>query len=197
MYSSAFVMMLAAATEYFRSLNPDGPELDAGPTGWVWPMPVLRDRRMPVISDGWGSGRDGNSRKHRGVDVMYKRPARVSLERAKAEHGSIAYEVPNGTPVLAARAGKVWSLGHSEYGHSVILDHGKPWATFYQHLQGHSVRKGDLVRAGQVLGLCGHGEKPGDGGIRHLHFAVWKGGGEEAAIDPQAMMGAWQRLGPL
>lgn len=203
MYDQALATMLAAASAYFRALKLEhgGQLAPDDPTGWVFPIPILRDGRRPVISDGWGSGRDGGARRHRGVDCMYKRKVRVSKEQARAEHGSVSYDVPPGTPVLAARAGKVWSYGHSEYGWNVILDHGKPWATFYQHLVEVSpaVRggRGAPIAAGQALGPVGYGEKPGDGGIRHLHFAVWRGGGEEAAIDPEPMMASWQRLGPF
>lgn len=132
---------------------------------------------------------------------MYRRPRPVSPEQARGEHGSKYYDIPSGTPVLAARAGVVWSFGESLLGWNVIIDHGKPFATLYQHLDVVSaiVRqgRGTPIVAGTRLGQAGYGNKPGDGAIRHLHFALWVGGGEASAVDPEPRMGSWALVGPL
>lgn len=171
------------------------PQYDSGlgaalaPGTWVWPVLRHPDGRPPKISSGWGSERvetaaqDAHS--HRGVDIMYRRPHEVSSSVYKPEHGSPYYEAPAGTLILAAHDGVVWSTGSGLLGKNIILDHGKPYATFYQHLEKVYVRKGERVVAGQVIGVMGHGLI---GSIRHLHFAVWQGGGESHAIDPQKWM---------
>lgn len=159
------------------------------PIGWIVPMPRLGDR-LPVISDGWGSPRDGGTRLHRGADWMYKRPRRVSVEQAHREHGSIAYDVPRGTPALAAAAGTVREMATTSRGHSVTLDHGGGWETFYQHLYDWApgLREGQRVSAGQILGTVGHSPSEPNG-IRHLHFAVWRDGD---AVDPAPYAKTWR-----
>jgi len=114
---------------------------------------------------------------------------------------------PPGTAILAARDARVWFVGRAATGWSIVLDHGKPWATFYAHLQtvdlplhamGH--RQGGeaaiIVKAGDVLGTMGgnpntdRGKGAVDGSrLRHLHFEAWyKGAGNDAAVDPQREM---------
>lgn len=159
------------------------------PLDWLLPMPRLADGRPPVISDGWGSQRDGGARTHKGVDVMYRRPRAVSSAEARREHGSQNYEVPRGTPVYAARAGVIANAVKTERGHGVLVDHGDGWSTFYQHLEGleRGVAKGRRVLRGQRLGTVGYSLADG-AQIRHLHFEVWRNG---VALDPQAMMATW------
>lgn len=167
-----------------------------GPGVWCWPMPILTDGRPPVVSDGWGSRRDGGARQHRGVDIMYERIARVLPDEAKRDHGSIAYEVPEGTEIYAAHDGTIWSAGQTERGGAVVIDHGKPYATFYQHLSRiyPHVKKGALVKAGEPIGTCGF--SPIDGArIRHLHFEIWEGGAGDHAVNPEPRIYSWAKRG--
>ena len=67
-----------------------------------------------------------------------------------------------------------------EAGNAVVVGHGDGWETQYSHLRRGSVcvRPGDVVSAGQklgVAGLSGHTE------FVHLHFEVRKDG---APVDP-------------
>jgi murein DD-endopeptidase MepM/ murein hydrolase activator NlpD len=142
--------------------------------GWVWPVPTTQ-QGAAVISQ------EFRRPAHLGVDVMFRVGGRFVADA--------------GTPVVAARAGRVWSTGHTARGWNVVLDHGAPWATFYQHLADEPVVKaGDVVTAGQRLGFMG--VDPTDAaGVRHLHFAVWyKGNGDSASVDPGAAMQGWGRL---
>jgi murein DD-endopeptidase MepM/ murein hydrolase activator NlpD len=159
---------------------------------WVWPVPSYRGRR-PVISDGWGSARDGGVRQHRGVDIMFKRAHReefVADFPPGTPDGSKGYFVPPGTVTVAASDGRIWSAGWTPRGYAVVIDHGKPWATYYAHLASLQVAAGDGVRAGQPLGVIG--ADPLDSQkLRHLHFALWNGGAGESAIDPEPVMHGW------
>lgn len=141
--------------------------------GWVVPVPDMAGPRA-MISNGFVRPT------HLGVDLLY--------------HGTLGYYAPDGLPVVAARAGKVWSTGVTERGHNVVVDHGAPFATFYQHLARVDVAKGQEVKAGDQLGLVG--ADPTDAQhIRHLHFAVWyKGNGDSASVDPAAAMASWRRV---
>ena len=154
-------------------------------TGWSWPIPQLEmsgAMLLPAISQEY---RGGGASPHYGLDLMYGRPG--------------AYFVPAGAvPVLAARAGALWSVHRTARGWGVVIDHGAPWATYYQHLESvvpelESAPRGTPIAAGQPLGVMG--SDPLDGGhVRHLHFAVWyQGHGDAASVDPADAMSGWVR----
>jgi murein DD-endopeptidase MepM/ murein hydrolase activator NlpD len=76
-----------------------------------------------------------------------------------------------GTPILAARDGVVGLAGWNPggYGNYVIVVHDQGYATLYGHLQRSIVRAGDVVNAGQQIGLMGStGLSTGS----HLHFEL-------------------------
>lgn len=156
---------------------------------WLWPMPRLPDGRPPVISDGWGSPRDGGARTHKGADVMYRRPLPVTSAAAKTDHGSKNYEVPRGTEVFAAGGGTIRYAKLTSRGHAVVIEHADNVQTFYQHLEqlGPAAKAGATVAQGTVLGTVGY--DPLDvHGIRHLHFEIWIAG---VATPPEAYMKTW------
>ena len=66
------------------------------------------------------------------------------------------------------------STGNASYGNFVKIEHKNGYATLYAHMQkGLSVRNGDYVKKGQVLGYMGNS---GNANGAHLHFEVWKDG---------------------
>jgi murein DD-endopeptidase MepM/ murein hydrolase activator NlpD len=140
--------------------------------GWVWPVPS-RAGSPALISQ------EFHAPAHLGVDIMYR------------EGGK--WTAPEGTPILAARDGKVWSTGQTARGHNVVLDHGAPWATFYQHLTEVLVAKGQAVVAGQRIGTMG-ADPTDQQGLRHLHFETWYKGNGEHAVDPGPAMATWRRV---
>lgn len=160
-------------------------------TGWVWPVLRHKDGRPPKVSSGWGSPRNAgtpDSHSHRGVDIMYRRPEAVPRAVYKKDKGSANYEAPKGTLIIAPHDATVWSVKRTQRGVSIILDHGKPFATFHQHLDEAFVKKGQRVITGQAIGVMGHGQLSD---IRHLHFELWVNGGGAAAVDPQPLMKSW------
>ncbi len=56
------------------------------------------------------------------------------------------------------------------FGNSVIIDHGFGLCTLYSHLSSFSVKKGDKVNRGDIIGRTG---KTGLAGGDHLHFGVF------------------------
>jgi septal ring factor EnvC (AmiA/AmiB activator) len=99
-------------------------------------------------------------------------------------HG-IGIKAAVGTPVRSVAAGTVSLAGPlGLYLTSVLLDHGGGYYTFYAYLNDATVRPGDHVIRGQVIGHVG-GESSDEG--PHLHFEIRGQGG--IALDP----GNWLR----
>jgi hypothetical protein len=152
--------------------------------------------RAPVISDGFESRREGRVR-HGGVDIMFKRQPSDAFPSG-SPNGSRMFVMPDGIPALAARDGVVWSAMKTPIGFSVVIDHGKPFATYYTHLERMFVaptapREGrQRVVAGQPIGIIGY--SPLDGAkLKHLHFELWRGGPNDK-IDPAIAMRSWKVL---
>jgi murein DD-endopeptidase MepM/ murein hydrolase activator NlpD len=107
-----------------------------------------------------------------------------------------------GTPIVAAHAGKVESVGYSNgYGYYVVLrGEGTRFDFVYGHMKGRSwAGRNRRVKAGQRLGSVG--QTGSDSGVCHLHFELWKGrwfaGGSRT--DPLPHLRAWDGFsgGPL
>jgi len=94
-------------------------------------------------------------------------------------HAGIDIVVNLGTPVKAAADGVVADVGYNgNYGNYIILSHGDGYQTLYGHLTAYSVRAGQHVSQGAVMGISGStGYSTGP----HLHFGLYRNG---AAINP-------------
>lgn len=136
-------------------------------------------------------------RLHAAISSMDLRIKLPFLEGEKYElfqgnHGSFSHSglnqyawdfgLPEGTPVVAAAAGRVVRVKQDSgrggttsdffaHGNTVILDHGHGLFTQYLHLKKSSarVREGEMVEAGQILALSGN---TGFSSVPHLHFQV-------------------------
>lgn len=89
-------------------------------------------------------------------------------------HQGVDLVAAHGTPVKAPAAGAVALAGnHGGYGLAVIVDHGSGVQTLYGHLSRVSVKNGERVARGQLLGHAGNtGRSTG----AHLHYEVTVGG---------------------
>lgn len=107
------------------------------------------------------SGQFGNQRVFNGVP--------------KNPHNGTDIAAQEATPVKAAGNGKVVLSGKNYFytGNMVIIDHGQGLQTIYAHLQKATVKKGDAVQKGDIIGYVGHtGRAVG----AHLHWgASWRG----------------------
>ncbi len=96
------------------------------------------------------------------------------LHRYRA-HLGIDYAAPRGTPVKAARAGKIIFAGRKGgYGNTIIIKHEGIYKTLYAHLRNfrRGIRRGKYVKKGQVIGYVGTtGLSTGP----HLHFGLYRG----------------------
>ena len=88
----------------------------------------------------------------------------------KKFHGGIDIAVPSGTPIRAAKAGKVLSSGWIKgFGRIVTIDHGNGVVTSYAHNSKLLVKAGERVQRGQVI--C----RSGNSGLStgpHLDFRI-------------------------
>lgn len=99
------------------------------------------------------------------VDPFKKRPG---------WHNGIDMAAYHGAPIVAAGPGVVSFAGvRSGYGRLVEIDHGHGFKSRYGHLSGITVKKGETVEVGDLVGKMGTtGRSTGD----HLHFEVWFNG---------------------
>ena len=99
-----------------------------------------------------------------------------------------------GTPLVAARGGRVQYAGYqAAAGNYVVIDgKGTPNDFMYAHLAEPSpLHTGETVRTGQPIGIVGD---TGDATACHLHFEIWgppgwyEGG---SPFDPLAELEKW------
>jgi murein DD-endopeptidase MepM/ murein hydrolase activator NlpD len=105
----------------------------------------------------------------------------------KLQHLGTDLEAASGTPVMAVNDGVV-TLTKSlwDYGNTVMVDHGAHIFSLYLHLSGFTVKVGDRVTKGQVIGYVG---QTGYALAPHLHLSIWVNG---TSIDPLAFIAATQ-----
>lgn len=96
------------------------------------------------------------------VDPFNKRPA---------AHWGLDLAAYRDAPIVTSGPGTViFSGNRGGYGLLVEVDHGHGFRTRYAHLRSLAVKKGDVVKAGDLVGRMGStGRSTGD----HLHYEVW------------------------
>ena len=112
------------------------------------------------------------------------------------KHKGIDYAASVGTPVFAANTGVVsWAGPGAQspgvWGGNEIHVLGKGIETWYAHLSQIGVKLGEMVRAGQQIGLSGN---TGISSGPHLHFGVFQGGWPND-LDPGAFLSGKQASG--
>lgn len=156
--------LIAAAEAKARELGMDDIAGTVG--GYAWPCNGIRW----ITSKFGGRNSPGGigSTNHKGVDIG----------------------TPMGTPVLAAKAGKVtWASWNGGYGNCVIISHGKGNSTLYGHLSSYNVKVGDSVSQGQVIAYSG---STGNSTGPHLHFGIKE---NDSWVDPLSYLTGWQYYG--
>lgn len=88
-------------------------------------------------------------------------------------HNGIDFGVPIGTPVLAAADGIIFAAGNNgrlQYGRFIVIKHDNGLSTLYGHLSRQSVKTGDQVKRGDIIGYSGN---TGYAFGPHLHFGAY------------------------
>ncbi|MEV0453858.1 M23 family metallopeptidase [Catellatospora methionotrophica] len=104
----------------------------------------------------------------------YNLTSRYGMRWGKLHRGLDLAGLPEGTPYMAVRGGKVVQSGwNGGYGNSVIIDHGGGIQTLYGHSSKVLVKVGQEVKAGDVIALLGN---TGYSFGTHLHLEVYVDG---------------------
>jgi Peptidase family M23 len=105
--------------------------------------------------------------------------------KKKVRHDGIDYAAPSGTPVRAAAAGTVRTVGpRGVNGNLISIVHPHGYETYYAHLSRFApgIKPGSKVKQRQLIAYVGStGRSTGP----HLHFALKRGG---ALIDPNSQL---------
>ena len=98
------------------------------------------------------------------------RPSSHFGPRRRRFHYGLDLAQPTGEPIYAAFDGVVRiSKYNRSYGNLVIIHHANGLETYYAHLSKRNVVAGQLVKSGELIGLCGNtGRSFGS----HLHFEI-------------------------
>ena len=93
------------------------------------------------------------------------------LTGKQAKHNGI--DVVGSDTILAVADGKcVKSYSSKSYGETIILDHhinGKQYQSLYAHLSKRNIKRGDVVKQGNIIGFMGN---TGHSSGKHLHFEL-------------------------
>jgi murein DD-endopeptidase MepM/ murein hydrolase activator NlpD len=108
------------------------------------------------------------------------------IYKARRMHTGIDFAAPRGTPIYATGDGKVVlaenSLLKTGYGNQVEIDHGFGYLTKYAHMQMFTVKVGQQVKRGDLIGYVG---STGGSTAPHLHYEIIKDGKK---VDPIQFM---------
>lgn len=90
-------------------------------------------------------------------------------------HNGVDMSCAQGTPIYAARSGKVTVASYQAggAGNYVSINHGDGYSSIYMHMTHYIVSPGQYVTAGQVIGYVG---STGGSTGPHLHFGIARNG---------------------
>ena len=181
----------------------------AGVTGCTNKVQLVR-----MTVDGRDEWYDASGRGERRGSMAMPAAGRISSGFGMRRHPILGYvrmhkgmdiAAPWGSPVFAASDGIVQFAGRaSGYGNLVRITHAGPYGTGYGHLSRITVRPGQRVRRGQLIGAVGNvGLSTGP----HLHYELYRNGvpinprsvafSVERQLDAGAMSALRSRLGRL
>jgi murein DD-endopeptidase MepM/ murein hydrolase activator NlpD len=201
--------LAAAAIERSTGLNPDG-SLGAPPSS-AEPMPPEPEPRRELASPDLGQYQTGSTGASlpppgattdvaaaagiedtppAGPSVRLTRPVEgpvaigFSKEPGPARNDGVDFAAPAGSPVVAAADGEVALVSQSlgGLGTIVLLRHPNDLLTVYGRVDGVTVQKGEIVEAGQTIGVVSDAAPPGE---PRMHFEVRRGA---ESLDPMEFL---------
>ena len=116
----------------------------------------VTNKELKRLSSGYG----------RRIDPYYKKPK---------FHYGVDFSAPKGTPIYATGNGTVKKTKKSRrgFGNHIVIDHGYGYESLYAHMQKYTVRRGQKVKRGDLIGYVGNS---GKSTAPHLHYEVHKDG---------------------
>ena len=177
------VTKVPAAEESEQIVSDEEPtEIDDAPPNFALKKPILDDEVPVVKSVPQQATELGATPTMRGMRWPVK--GKIISEYGAKPNGlkneGINIAVPEGTGVRAAESGVVAYAGNElkGYGNLVLIRHEGGWVTAYAHAKELFVKRGDIVRRGDVIAKAG---QTGSVSSPQLHFEVRKGA---TAMDP-------------
>jgi len=91
--------------------------------------------------------------------------------KRKKMHAGMDFTCPKGTDIQATGAGVIEKVTKkkSGYGTHIIINHGYGYQSLYAHMASVTVKAGDKVKRGQIIGTVGN---TGTSTAPHLHYEV-------------------------
>ena len=116
----------------------------------------VKNKELKRVASGYG----------RRIDPYYK--------KLKFHYG-VDFSAPKGTPIYATGNGTVAKVEKSKrgFGNHVVINHGFGYESLYAHMSKYTVRKGQKVKRGDIIGYVG---STGKSTAPHLHYEVHKDG---------------------
>jgi murein DD-endopeptidase MepM/ murein hydrolase activator NlpD len=162
------------------------------------PSEASTDDESSIDKDDASTGPSAAKNKE-GLSDASKKPTKASssgyqwpvkgdvIKDFSASNPGINIKAPDGTPVKAITDGVVQHDGLEPvegYGTLVVLQHGDQSMSIYGHLKNSMVKKGMLIKKGQVIGKVG---KTGNVKVPQLHLQLRDA--SKKIIDPTPLLG--------
>ncbi len=95
--------------------------------------------------------------------------------KKRKRHWGMDFSAERGTPIYATGDGKISRADNraAGFGNHVRIDHGFGYVSIYAHMEKISVRKGNRVKRGDIIGYVG---SSGRSVAPHLHYEITKDG---------------------
>jgi len=169
--------------------SPPETETETGNTSGNEDPTTETEATQPAEKEEEDSGSGGNNGGSSGatwlVPCSYRKLTSPFGERpaptagASTFHKGVDLAGPEGTPIYASRGGTVTIASYSNSGgFYVTINHGDGYSSSYLHMTGYTVRSGQQVSAGQLIGYMG---STGISTGSHLHFSIYYQG---VAVNP-------------
>lgn len=125
---------------------------------------------LPML-DSTVESRFADDRTYTWKDKKVDEQTHLGFDLAKVAH----------SPIPASNDGRViWAQDLGIYGNCIVIDHGFGLQSVYGHLSEFLVKKGDMVKKGQIIGRTG---QTGLAGGDHLHFSMLVDGVQVNAVE--------------